>query len=165
MKQFFVFIILLYAFTGLLGQSATVASGGTASGSTGTVSYTVGQAFYKAHDSSKGSSSEGVQQPFEIYVVSVVEHLPISIDVLTYPNPTFDWLTLKVKSEENSSMSKTLWYALYDETGRLVQHNPVSPLETKINMGAYASGVYFLHLEDRSKDSKRLIKNFKIIKN
>ncbi len=165
MNQLFIFIILLCAFTGLLGQSATVASGGVASGSTGTVSYTVGQAFYKEHNSTKGSSLEGVQQPFEIYVISVVEHLPISINVLTYPNPTFGLLTLKVKSEENSSMLKTLWYALYDEIGRLMQHNPVSPLETKIDMSAYVSGVYFLHLEDRSKDSKRLIKNFKIIKN
>ncbi len=164
MKQLFILIILLYAFTGLSGQNATVASGGIASGSTGTVSYSVGQAFYKEHNSSKGSSLEGVQQPFEIYVVSVVEHLPVSIDVLTYPNPTFDLLTLKIKSEENS-IPKALWYALYNEAGRLMQHKPVSQLETKIEMGEYSSGVYFLHLEDRNKDSEKLIKNFKIIKN
>ncbi len=164
MKQLFVFIILLYSLTELLGQSTTVASGGVASGSMGRVSYTVGQAFYKAHNSSKGSSSEGVQQPFEIYVVSVVEHLPFNIHVLTYPNPTFDLLILRVKSEK-SSLQKRLWYSLFNETGKLIEHKRISQLETKIEMGAYSPGVYFLHLEDHSKDSKRLIQNFKIIKN
>ncbi len=164
MKKLFICIILLYSYTGLLAQSATVTSGGVASGSTGTVSYTVGQAFYKEHNSSKGYLSEGVQQPFEIYVISVVEHLPLSIDVLTYPNPTNDFITLTVKPQENS-FPKNLWYSIYDQTGRLIQHKPVSELETNIQMGEYSSGLYFLHLEDHNKVSERLIKNFKIMKN
>jgi len=52
--------------TGLQAQESVNAAGGNASGSGGTVSYTVGQVVYTTKTGTNGSVAEGVQQAYEI---------------------------------------------------------------------------------------------------
>ena len=61
------------ALTYIQGQEAHAsvnATGGNANSANGSVSYSVGQVFYTTAFSTNGSISEGVQQPFEISVLS-----------------------------------------------------------------------------------------------
>lgn len=55
----------LLSLTGLQSQEAILTSGGNASGSGGTVSYSIGQTFYTTYMGANGSVSHGVQHPFE----------------------------------------------------------------------------------------------------
>lgn len=54
--------------TGLQAQQTVPATGGNATGSGGTVNYTVGQAAYTTQTGSNGTITQGVQQPFEIWI-------------------------------------------------------------------------------------------------
>ena len=69
-------------------QEAIPTAGGEATGSGGTVSYTVGQVNYQTASGTNGSISEGVQQPFEISVTSTNDISGVSLNVKAYPNPT-----------------------------------------------------------------------------
>lgn len=74
--------------TGLQAQGSISSSDGEASGSGGSVSYSVGQVGYHTHTDTKGSVAEGVQQPYEISIVSAVEKAKgINLLVTAYPNP------------------------------------------------------------------------------
>ena len=73
-------------------QSAIVPVGGDAQGSTGSVSYTVGQVAVKTVQSSGGSVSvsvaEGVQQAYEIQTVGISDYPQIVLNAKVFPNPT-----------------------------------------------------------------------------
>jgi len=51
---------------GLQAQETIPASGGKASGSGGTASYSFGQVVYTTYTGTNGLVAQGVQQPFEI---------------------------------------------------------------------------------------------------
>jgi hypothetical protein len=55
--------LLGFGLAAVRAQQTTGAAGGTASGGTGSISYTVGQIDYKTYPGSGGSVAEGVQQP------------------------------------------------------------------------------------------------------
>lgn len=55
--------------TGLRAQETIPVTGGEASGG-GTVSYTAGQIIYTTNTGTSGSVTQGIQQPFEISVVT-----------------------------------------------------------------------------------------------
>ena len=68
-----VILLLGLGLTGLQAQESVNATGGNALGSGGSVSYSVGQLTYQTHVGTNGSVAEGVQQPFEISVVTGIK--------------------------------------------------------------------------------------------
>lgn len=160
MKYLAIVIILplLFSFYNGLAQEAIPASGGEAEGSGGSVSYSVGQLFWRTHEGSNGSVAEGVQQPCEISVVTAIDEAEdIHLRVLAYPNPTAGFLTLEVKNFEPS----TFQYQLYDINGKLWQSEQITGRHTKVDMSFMMPGTYFLKVTQSNKD----FKTFKIIKN
>jgi hypothetical protein len=157
MKSFFVLLILLWPFL-IFGQQSIPASGGNSTGSGGTVSYTVGQVVYTTNSGAGGASSQGVQQPYEIWVTTSIEQAKdISLFLSVYPNPTNDKLTLQIEEYESSNLS----YRLFDANGKLLESKRVSIPETTISVVNLSSAIYFLKVLDNQKG----IKTFKIIKN
>jgi hypothetical protein len=138
-------------------QNVIPASGGNATGSGASVSYTVGQVVYTVITNS-GSVAQGVQQPYEISVVTSLESAKdISLEISVYPNPANDYLKLKI-----DGYVKTQFIAsLYDINGNLLQTIKIESNETSIVMSNYVSSTYFLKVKDNNKE----IKTFKIIKN
>jgi hypothetical protein len=142
----------------LKAQEAIPASGGDAAGSGGTASYTVGQMVYSANYGSNTSESQGVQQAYVIIVENGVDVAKnISLQCSAYPNPTSDFLNLKI---DGTIQTNYVAY-LYDASGKLLFNKKIDSNETSIPMAQYVSGTYFLKLADTS--SKEL-KTFKIIK-
>ena len=157
MRPFFTILILLWSFL-IFGQQSIPASGGNSTGSGGTVSYTVGQLFYTTNLGSGGSSLQGVQQPYELWVTTSIEPAnDISLFLSAYPNPTNDKLTLRVKNHESLNLS----YKLFDANGKLLESNKVTGPETEISVIDRSSAIYFLKVVD----SQNEIKTYKIIKN
>ena len=153
-----VVILLGIGLTGLQAQNAIPASGGNASGSGGSVSYSVGQVVYTTNTGTNGSSAQGVQQPYEISVVTAVEETKdISLKIMVYPNPATDFIKLKIENYEVLNLR----YQLFDINGSLLQDNVIVGNETSIDMSNYMSATYFLKVTDNNK----VIKTFKIIKN
>ena len=142
----------------LQAQKAIPAAGGNASGSGGSVSYTIGQVFYSTNTGTNGSVAEGVQQPYEISVVVGIEQAKdINLICMVYPNPTTDLLTLEVEMLENEN----LFFQLYDIMGKLLVSKKLIDIKTTISMANLAPATYFLKVTDNEK----IVKTFKIIKN
>ena len=145
--------------TGLQAQTSVNATGGNASGSGGSASYSVGQVAYTTNTGTNGSVSEGVQQPFEISVVTGIEEAKdIFLNVSAYPNPTTDYLELKVENLQLSELS----YKLYDISGKVYQNKEIGNSITKIEMQNLPQGIYFIKVIDTK---NKEFKTFKIIKN
>jgi hypothetical protein len=144
--------------TGLQAQNTIPASGGNASGSGGSVNYTVGQVVYTTNTGTNGSTAQGVQQPYEISIVTGIEkNQDISLEFSVYPNPATDFMKLKIENYE----VQNLRFQLYDINGSLLQNNKVEGNETSIVMSNCMPATYFLKVTDKNK----VIKTFKIIKN
>lgn len=150
--------ILSLCLKGLYAQQAITTSGGNASASSGSVSYSVGQIVYKTNSGAIGSVAQGVQQPYEISVVTGIDKaIGINLLVSTYPNPTSDFVTLKV---ENYSTER-LVYQLYDISGKVLLSQKVNGSETRIQMEILPIGSYFLNVFEGATE----LKSIKIIKN
>jgi hypothetical protein len=154
--------ILLFGLglTGLHAQEAIPASGGNASGSGGSSSYSVGQMVYTTNTGTNGSVAQGVQQPFEISVVTGIDEAKdITLQCMAFPNPTIDNLNLKVDASTTLSI-QSLSYQLFDLNGKLLESKKVEDSETRIAMSNLIPATYFLKVIQNNKE----IKTFKIIK-
>lgn len=150
-------LMLVLGLTTIQAQVAIPATGGDASGSGGSSSYTVGQVFYHTYTGTNESVAEGVQQPYEISIHIGIEHTEgIQLSCNIYPNPTQNYLNLKVENYDISN----LVYQLYDISGKLITEQKIIGNETKINMLSLAPAVYFLRIMDKDKN----IKTFRVIK-
>lgn len=151
-------LLLGLGLTGLQAQESANATGGNASGNGGSVSYSVGQVVYSTNTETNGLVAEGVQQPYEISVVTAIEELKgINLSVSAYPNPTTDYLTLEVKEFEISN----LYFQLYDIDGKLLKEEKITNSRTSIVMSSLVSATYFVKVIQNNK----AIKIIKLIKN
>lgn len=159
LKRFKLSAVLLLGFglSGLQAQESINATGGNASGSGGSVSYSVGQVVYQTNTGTSRSVAEGVQQPYEISVVTGIEEAKgISLSVSAYPNPTTDNLTLVVEDFELSS----LYFQLFDMNGKLLQNKEITGTRSSIVMTHFVSATYLVKIIQGSKQ----VKTFNIIK-
>jgi hypothetical protein len=148
-------LLLGLGLTGLQAQETIPATGGNASGSGGTVSYSVGQVVYTTNTGTNGSVAQGVQQPFEISTTLGINETSINLEMNVYPNPTTNYLILNVVE------SKGLSYQLFDLQGKLIENKKVTANNTTITMEDLPNATYFLKVTKNS----QAVKTFKIIKN
>jgi len=156
-------LLLGLGLTELQAQESVNATGGDASGSGGSASYSVGQVVYTTNTGTNGSVAQGVQQPFEISVVNAIEESKgINLSVSAYPNPTTDYLTLEVDNsvKTNHDLSQ-LSYQLYDMSGKLLQSKKITGNQTSIVMSNLVPATYFVKVIQGNKE----VKTFKVIKN
>ena len=158
MKNKRIVFLLCMVLTGLnaTAQEAITVSGGLASGNNGTVSYTLGQVTYGTNIGVNGSISQGVQQSYDVSIVNGIEMSKISMNISAYPNPTNNYLKLKVELMNIENMS----YLLCDMLGKPLQNQQLKSSETSIEMTDLVPSTYFVKVLDNS----QVIKTFKIIK-
>jgi len=153
-----VVLLLGLGLTGLQAQESVNATGNNASGSGGSASYSVGQIVYTTNTGTNGSVAQGIQQPYEISVVTGLEEAKgINLSVSAYPNPTTDFLELKVESEKLKNLS----FQLYNMNGKLLQSAKITGSQTSIVMSNLVPATYFVKVTEGNKE----VKTFKIIKN
>lgn len=141
----------------IFAQETTTASGGNASGAGGSVSYSVGQILYSTQTGTSGSLSQGVQQAFEISVISGIDTPDnVLLSCETYPNPTTNNLKLKIENKEDKSFKAQL----FDINGKLLSVQEITIDETIIPMEQFPAQTYILKISNNNQQ----IKTFKIIK-
>jgi opacity protein-like surface antigen len=158
MKNFVLIALCLFgSATALQAQTANPAAGGDATGSGGSVSYSVGQITYNTYGNDQ-TLSEGVQQPYEISIlhVGLDEAKGISLAYSVYPNPTSGILKLKVEN----ILTKDFWYRLYDIDSKLLQSSKIDASEMDIPIENLVPATYLLKIIYKQKE----VKTFKIIK-
>lgn len=155
--KFSVFFVFILAFTGLQAQDVITTTGGNATGSSCSVSYSIGQVFYKTQTGSNGGMYEGVQQPYTISVVqTTTEAKETNLSILVYPNPATDILNLIVDNYSRGNMA----YSVSDIQGKILQQFRITGSKTSINMAQFPPSTYIVNLID----DIHLIKSFKVIK-
>ena len=175
-------VFLLFAdITSLKAQQATTATGGNATGSGGSMNYSVGQIVYITNAGTGGTVSQGVQQPYDISVVSGIEEIGINLSYTVYPNPTTENVVLQIDgaSQTNEITSNetlcraSLRYILHNINGNEILQQTITCNQTIIPMEQYPAGFYFVIVETTStvetqnfasQTSPKPIKTFKIIK-
>ncbi len=151
---------ILFGLGGLHAQESVNGSGGEVTGAGGTVSYTVGQVAYTTATGTNGSVAQGVQQPFEISVTTGVNEASINLEMSVYPNPTTNYLQLKVDASASLS-NQQLSYLLIDNQGKVIENKKVVKAKTSIDMEALPKAIYFLNVVKNN----QIVKTFKVIKN
>jgi len=153
-------LLLSFGIINIKGQEAIIASGADASGSGGSVSYSVGQLFNKTKFGSNGYLSEGTQQPIEILVLTELNSTnAIKLECSAFPNPTTDLLVLKI-GEYQTAKNQKFSYQLFDNNGKLLLSDIIGNIESSIQISNFNSTNYIL----RVKQENKTIKTFKIIK-
>jgi hypothetical protein len=150
-------LLLGLGLTGVQAQESNDATGGNATGSGGTASYSVGQVVCNTYTGTNGSVAEGVQQPYEISIVTAIEQVQ-GINLSVYPNPTTNYLTLSIDEFDFQNLS----YQLVDNTGKLLKSERITSNQTNIDMGNLVRAIYIIKvIQNNSKE----VKTFKLIKN
>jgi hypothetical protein len=156
-KSFLCFLLLCGFSLTIQAQNTIPASGGNANGSAGSVSYTIGQILYSTISGSNGTVIQGVQQPYEISVVTAIRKTEdINLKCLVYPNPTVGITKLVFESPD----FENLRFRLFDINGVLLQDKKVESMETEISFENLSSSVYFLKVIKNNLE----VKVFKIVK-
>lgn len=151
-------LTLVFSFSTVSAQESINATGGNASGSRGSVNYSVGQVVYTTNTGTNGSVAQGVQQSFEISAVTGLDEAKgITLLINVYPNPTADYLTLCIDEFNISNLS----YQLFDMNGKLLQNEKITGNQTSIVMSNLTPATYFVKVIQGNKE----VKIFKIIKN
>ena len=152
-------LFILTLFIPLLAQAQKdfVSSGGEANGTTGTISYSIGQPFYAASITEQGSNSPGVQQTFKISELPAETNLLVNLQMAVYPNPTTHLITLNIEHSELSGLT----YSLFGMSGQILRTGAIKEKKTELSMEEFGAAIYLLKVFRNS----TLIKTFQIIKN
>lgn len=152
-------IVLLWciSLTNLKAQVAITATGGDASGGGGSMAFSTGQVVYSTNTGTNATTIQGVQQPFEISELTGIDTAKdLTLYYSAYPNPTSDYLTLKVEHEDHNH----LLYQLFDSNGVILISKKLQGTETSIPVSHLTPATYILKVRKNG----QWIKTFKIIK-
>lgn len=158
------YFFLLFAFAilpqVLMAQQGTVAGEGNATGFSGSVSYTIGQVVYTAQSSSEGNINQGIQQPFDVLMVSTSE-IGDAFTTTIYPNPASTAIHVQIDADAYGNYDlHDLSYTLTDMNGRHLKHDAILSSSTMVPVDGLSEAIYFLNIQYRHEN----IKTFKIIK-
>lgn len=156
-KKSIVSFMAIVGLSSAYAQESVNASGGNATGSGGTISYSVGQVAYTSNSSNTGSVAQGVQHAYEIFTLGV-EETALNISLTAFPNPTMENLTLQISDFNNEKLS----YQLYDMQGKQLIQGEVIANKTEINTSSLPTASYFIDIVNQE---NKIVKSFKIIKN
>jgi hypothetical protein len=139
-----------------LGQTSINTTGGSVSNTSGAISYSIGQTVYQSSSNSSGSVNQGVQQAFDISVVSM-EESTFNFSLQAYPNPTKEVLNLQVGNYKQEKLA----YKLIDLEGKVISEARLQSEVTSFDMQKFPPTTYFLEILQEGKK----VQSFKIIKN
>ena len=137
----------------LSAQENIVTAGGKATGSGGTVNYSVGQVLYTTNTATNGSVSQGVQQPYAISTIVGLNQASIQLEA--FPNPTPNNLTLTTDDSES------MIYQLFNNQGAEISRKKLNSKTSSISLEVHPPATYFLKVLKNNE----IVKVFKIIKN
>jgi hypothetical protein len=166
-----VFLVISFSLS-MQAQESVLPTGGNSSGTGGSVSYSVGQTSYTTDSGSGMSVAKGLQQPYEISVVTASGNLQqVQLEWSVFPNPVTDYLILRI----NESVIRQYETVLFDQSGKEIGTKIVTSGESRIFMKELVTGTYFLRVTHKAERGKAVhlngrsglsidSKTFKIIK-
>jgi hypothetical protein len=157
MRNSFIVFCIFFCFSvaQLQAQESVNSGGGEVVNSEIEISYSLGQVFFEPVSSSENSVTPGIQQAYEISLISGLSDV-VNLSIQAYPNPAVDYLNLSFPGFKEKKYTMTL----IDQSGRIIYVDEIKNDLSQIEVQSLASGVYFLQIAEKEQQ----IKVFKIIK-
>lgn len=144
----------LFGYGTVQAQEIITTGGDYQSSSSGSLTWTIGEPVSETFSGNGKYLTQGFEQP--AYLIVSVKELPENCEISVFPNPTSDFLQLKIGDYKVENMQ----YQLYDMNGKLLLQKNIESTETGIPFAEFMPSAYFLKI---IKERKK-IKVFKIIK-
>jgi len=158
MRSFF-FSLLLVLSNIAVSQTAKPdlvnTTGDSFSNDTYQLDWSVGETMISTYSTEIYILTQGFHQ--NVYLITSIEDFDKNIIMEVYPNPTSDYITLKV----DGTLSGLLSYTMMDISGKPIKNGEIHDNEELYNMVDFANGVYLLNIIRNNK----VIKSYRIIKN
>lgn len=154
-KSILVTVITTFFHFVVHAQQSTVSSGGDATSTTGSVSFSIGQVSYGSAQATAGNINQGVQQPYLI-VTSLSEPSSLQHDWIVYPNPAHGQLTV-----HSTTGDKAFHWSIFDSNGRLIKQHRSESSQAIIDLNDMSPAVYQLQITT----IENITVQYKIIKN
>ncbi|WJS94232.1 T9SS type A sorting domain-containing protein [Flavobacterium johnsoniae] len=162
-------IIIMMFFVPFVGISQSndnlmetiITSGNNATGTSGTVAYSIGQVFYTYMGvDAVYNVAQGIQQQVKDETLDTPDvEEPAKAEMFVYPNPTADFVNISMNGIELEGGQRS--YRLYDIQARLLKQNTINQADTQVSLNNLSPSIYILVVYVDNK----ILKSFKIIKN
>ncbi|MDR0680698.1 MAG: T9SS type A sorting domain-containing protein [Dysgonamonadaceae bacterium] len=156
MKNLTILFPVFFSCLSLQAQESVNAGGGDIAESGITIAYSIGQVFSEPVIYTEGSLTPGIQQAYEITLVSTLPEMNLDLQIRAYPNPADDYLLLSFP--EYRKAVHTL--RLIDSSGKNIYMDEVKEELSRLEVQGLTQGVYFLQIANK----EQIIQLFKIIK-
>ena len=152
-----VIFVFVFFFSGSAYSQPVISSAGkTSSSANFIVSWTVGETLVATLGNGNNNLTQGFHQPLLVDVVPTSLEDDMLLDMVAYPNPTYDKVFFK-----GGDPTGTYHIRLVDKLGRVLDQMSVPASKLEVEMGRYTNGAYLIEVvEDKSE--RRVI--FNIVK-
>lgn len=150
--QKLVFPICL-CFCACIAQSQTVTptvlsnNGGYAAAAQGSIAWTIGEPISETYTTTANKTTMGFHQP-ELGLATLIKENRDASQVMVFPNPVKDFLTVSFKDLQNTTYS----IEVIDNLGKQIDKKDISITNDDktilLNMSEYAAGNYFLNISN-----------------
>jgi hypothetical protein len=137
-------------------QQSANTSGKNVSQNNTSVSYSIGEVYYNTTTTLSSVITQGIQQPYEIYLISGIGNEKDVQLITAFPNPT----STSIKIVTQDIKIDGLNYKLYDLLGKEILSGDITSNQTELDLNNLMPAVYFIKVFRYNST----IKYFKIIK-
>lgn len=163
MRKFSLIIAVLFLADYAISQTANpelvTSSGDSFSNTTYQLDWSIGEGITATHSSGAHILTQGFHQG-RYEITSIDDFTDIGINITAFPNPTTDYVSVKLQKLSASEMSESI-LILTNLNGKVLLQDKITKTEKQLDFSVFSPGIYFLTL----KQENQLLKSFKIIKN
>ncbi len=138
-----------------ISQEIISSSGGYSDGSSGQLSWTLGDLAIETYSTGDVSLTQGFQQP-AYEVTTAFENLEYNFAIQVYPVPSSDFITVEFDEVQNN-----LEVVLYNLQGEIVLSKKVESKTITLDLNYLSPSEYILKIINKEKS---LLKSYKILK-
>jgi hypothetical protein len=149
----FAFLVSLSNFS--YAQQILSSSGGSEQNSSGSISYTLGEMVVDTKVNGATTITQGFHQT-QIIVTAISEPSVTGFSMAVFPNPTNDFVTLKIEKGE----IQNLGFIVFDAQGRFLLKGELTGSEQKVSFEKLNPGAYFIKILNNGVE----LQTFKIVK-
>jgi hypothetical protein len=137
-------------------QQSANTTGKNVSQNNTTISYSIGEVYYNTTTTLSSVITQGIQQPYEIYLISGIGNEKDVQLITAFPNPTSSTIKIVIQDIKIDGLN----YKLYDLLGKEILSGDITSNQTEVDLNNLMPAVYFIKVFRYNST----IKYFKIIK-
>lgn len=157
MRSILLFLFIFSFTNNVSAQQSANTTGKNVSQNNTTISYSIGEVYYNTTTTLSSVITQGIQQPYEIYLISGIGNEKDVQLITAFPNPTSSTIKIVIQDIKIDGLN----YKLYDLLGKEILSGDITSNQTEVDLNNLMPAVYFIKVFRYNST----IKYFKIIIN